>query len=184
MSYDVFISHCASDRAAAEAACAALERDGHLCWLAPHDLNAGEAPAEASLAAIGRCKVFLLVLSGESARSKQVAREAERARRAGLAIVPLQIDAVAPGDALQYHLADAAPLDATQPPLADHLGQLTAIIGRILDGGEGAVPRPLTMPPGPLPRRRRPTPPWLPIAIAGAVGVLAIAVVAAVAAHG
>jgi len=97
VSYDVFISHCASDRAAAEAACTALERDGHLCWMAPRDLNAGEAPAEASLAAIGRCKVFLLILSVESARSKQVAREAERARRAGLAIVPLQLDAVAPG---------------------------------------------------------------------------------------
>ena len=184
MSYDVFISHCASDRAAAEAACSALERDGHLCWLAPRDLNAGEAPAEASLAAIGRCKVFLLILSVESARSKQVAREAERARRAGLAIVPLRIEPVAPGDALRYHLADATPLDAARPPLADHLGQLTAIVGRILDGGEGAVPRPLTMPPGPLPRRRRPTPAWLPIAIAGAVGLLAIALVAALAARG
>jgi hypothetical protein len=37
------------------------------------------------------------------------------------------------------------------------------------------------MPPGPLPRRRRPMPTWLPIAIAGAVGVAAIAIVAAVA---
>ena len=184
MSYDVFISHCASDRAAAEAACSALERDGHLCWLAPRDLNAGEAPAEASMAAIGRCKVFLLILSAESGRSKQAAREAERARGAGLAIVPLQIDAAAPGEALRHHLAGAVSLDAVQPPLADHLGQLTAIVGRILDGGEGAVPRPLTLPPGPLPRRRRPTPAWLPIASAGAVGLLAIAVVAAVAARG
>ena len=184
MSYDVFISHCASDRAAAEAACTTLERDGHLCWLAPRDEGVSSEPLAARFAGISRSKVFLLILSAESAGSKQVAREAERARRAGLAIVPLRIDAVAPGDALQFHLADAVPLDAVQPPLADHLGQLTAIVGRILDGGEGAVPRPLTMPPGPLPRRRRPTPAWLPIAIAGAVGVLAIAVVAAIAAHG
>ena len=183
MSYDVFISHSARDRAAAEAACDAIERDGHLCWMAPRDVGEGAAPAEASAAAIGRCKIFLLILSGESAGSKQVAREAERARRAGLAIVPLRIEAVEPGDALHYHIADAIPLDAVQPPLSDHLGHLTAIIGRILDGGEGATPRPLTLPPGPLPRLRRPTPAWLPIAIAGAVGVLAIAVVAAVAAH-
>ena len=183
MSYDVFISHCARDAAAAEAACEAIERGGHLCWLAPRDVGAGQAPADASFAAIGRCKVFLLVLSAESAGSKEVAREAERARGAGLAIVPLRIEPVEPGDPLQYHLADAVPLDAAQPPLSDHLGQLTAVIGRILDGGEGAVPRPLTVPPGPLPRRRRPTPHWLPIAIAGAVGVLAIAVVAAVAAR-
>lgn len=183
MSYDVFISHCAGDAAAAEAACDAIERDGHLCWMAPRDVGAGQAPAEASFAAIGRCKVFLLVLSAESAGSKQVSREAERARLAGLAIVPLRIEPVEPVDVLQYHIAGAVPLDAMQPPLSDHLGHLTAIVGRILDGGEGAVARPLTMPPGPLPRRRRPTPLWLPIAIAGAVGLLAIAVVATVAAR-
>ena len=179
MSCDVFISHCAGDRAVAEAACAALEGDGHLCWLAPRDAGPGEAPAEASLAAIGRCKIFLLILSAESARAKSVAREAERARRAGLAIIPLRIAPVEPGEALQYHIADAVPLEAVQPPLSDHLGQLNAIVGRILDGGEGAPLRPLTMPPLPLPRRRRPTPVWLPIAIAGAVGVVAIAIVAA-----
>jgi hypothetical protein len=183
MSCDVFISHCAGDRAVAETVCAALERDGHHCWLAARDVAPGEAPAEAGLAAIGRCKVFLLVLSAESARSRQVAREAERARRAGLAIIPLRIEAVEPGEALQYHIADAVPLDAVAPPLSDHFGHLNAVVGRILDGGEGAALRPLTMPPGPLPRRRRPTPAWLPIAIAGAVGVLAIAVVAAVAAR-
>ena len=79
--------------------------------------------------------------------------------------------------------ADAIPLDAVQPPLSDHLNHLVAIIGRILDGGEGAPLRPLTLPPQALPRMRRPTPAWLPIAVAGAVGVVAIAVVAAVAAR-
>jgi hypothetical protein len=183
VSYDVFISHIAGDREAAEAACDAIERDGHLCWLAPRDAGAGAPEAEARLAAIGRCKVFLLVLSAASAGSKQVAREAERARRAGLAMIPLRIEAVEAGEALHYHIADAVILDAVQPPLSDHLGHLTAIVGRMLDGGEGAPLRPLTVPPGPLPRMRRPTPIWLPIAIAGAVGVLAIAVVAAVAAR-
>lgn len=181
MSYDVFISHSARDRAVAESACDAIERAGHLCWLAPRDLGAGEAPEAASFAAIGRCKVFLLVLSADSGASSQIVREAERARRAGLAIIPLRIEAVEPGEALHYHVADAVTLDAVQPPLADHLDHLTAIVGRILDGGEGAPLRPLTVPPQQLPGLRRPTPAWLPIAIAGAVGVAAIAVVAAVA---
>src|SRR3982751_5473568 len=98
MSYDVFISHCAHDRAAAEAACDAIERDGHLCWLAPRDIGAGQAPKEASEAPVGRCKIFLLVLSAESAGSKQIAREAERARRAGLAVIPLRIESVEAGE--------------------------------------------------------------------------------------
>ena len=80
MSYDVFISHSARDRAVAEAACDAIERAGHLCWIAPRDLGAGEEPAEASFVGISRSKVFLLILSSESAEAKQVVREAERAR--------------------------------------------------------------------------------------------------------
>jgi len=179
VSYDVFISHSARDRAVAEAACAAIERAGHLCWIAPRDLGAGEEPAAASFAGISRSKVFLLILSAESAGAKQVAREAERARRAGLAIIPLRIEGVEPGDRLHYHIADAVPVDAVQPPLADHLDHLTAVVGRILDGGEGAALRPITMPPPLVVKPGRPLPVWLPIAIAGLAGVVAIAVVAA-----
>jgi hypothetical protein len=183
VSYDVFISHNAKDAAVADAACEAIERAGHLCWLVPRDLAKGEDAGEASFAAISRAKVFLLILSGASADSKAAVREAERARRAGLAILPLRIEAVEPGDRLHYHIADAIPLDAVQPPLSDHLNHLVAIIGRILDGGEGAPLRPLTLPPQALPRMRRPTPSWLPIAVAGTVGLVAIAVVAAIAAR-
>ncbi len=126
-------------------------------------------------------KVFLLILSGESAESTQIAREAERARRAGLGIVPLRIEPVEPGDGLNYHIAGAATVDALQPPLSAHLDQLTAIVGRMLEGGEGAPLRPLTMPPQPMKRAWRPRRGWLPIAVAGAVGVAAIAAVAALA---
>ncbi len=181
MSYDVFISHGIDDQAAAEAACAAIERAGHLCWLAPRDRAADEDAEAAGFAAISRAKVFLLILSADSADSKQIAREAERARRAGLGIVPLRIAAAEPGDGLHYHIAGAETVDALQPPLSAHLDRLTAIVGRMLEGGEGAPLRPLTMPPQLMPRARRPMPHWLPVAIAGVIGVAAIAVVAAVA---
>lgn len=181
MSNDVFISHCARDRAVAEAACDAIERAGHLCWLAPRDIGTADEPAAASFAAISRSKVFLLILSSESADSKQAAREAERARLAGLAIVPLRIEAVEPGEGLHYQIADAVPVEAVQPPLDNHLAHLTAIVGRMLEGGEGAPLRPLTLPPQKLAGTRRPLPAWLPIAVAGAVGLAAIALVAALA---
>ena len=41
MAHDVFISHSSHDRAAAEAALAALERAGHSCWIAPRDIVPG-----------------------------------------------------------------------------------------------------------------------------------------------
>jgi hypothetical protein len=110
VSYDVFISHCAGDRAVAEAACDAIERDGHLCWLAERDARSGDEPAAASFAAISASKVFLLILSAESAESKQILREAERARAAGLGMVPLRVAPVEPGARLHYHIADAAVL--------------------------------------------------------------------------
>ncbi len=180
MSYDVFISHCAEDRAVAEAACAALERGGHLCWLAPRDGGDHEEPVAASFAAISRSKVYLLILTARSAASGQVEREAERARRAGLGIVPFRIEDVAPGEGLHYQIAEAVMLEAVQPPLEDHLDHLSAIVGRMLDGGEGAPLRPLTLPPQRL-KRARPTPAWLPVAIAGLIGLVAIALVAALA---
>ena len=181
MSYDVFISHDARDQAAAEAACAAIERGGHLCWLAPRDEGISAEPTAARFAGISRSKVFLLILSSASAASKQAEREAGRARQAGLGIVPLRIEAVEPGDGLHYQIADAALLDAVQPPLEDHLDALADRIDRMLEGGEGAPLRPLTMPPQPLARPRGPVRAWLPIVIAGAVGLAAIALVAALA---
>lgn len=181
MSYDVFISHSAGDQAVAEAACDAIERAGYLCWLAPRDLARSAEPQAAGLAAIGASKVFLLVLSAESAHSTRVQREAARARQAGLAILPFRIEDAAPGEALHDEIAEAAMLDALQPPLQDHLHDLTALAGRLLEGGEDAPSRPLTVPPRPLPRPKRSTPSWLPIAAVTALGVVAIAVVAAVA---
>jgi hypothetical protein len=168
---DVFVSHEAKDRAVAEAVCEAIERAGHLCWVANRDEAADEA--------IASCKICLLILSAESAESAQVKREAERAARAGLAIIPFRIEEVEPDEELAFLIGGAPRLDALQPPLGPHLDHLTAIVGRMLDGGEGAPPRPLTAPHMPLPKVRAPAPSWLPIALAGLIGLIAIAIVAA-----
>jgi hypothetical protein len=39
----VFISYAQQDKFAAEAACAALEAAGILCWIAPRDVEPGKA---------------------------------------------------------------------------------------------------------------------------------------------
>ena len=46
----VFISHSATDRDAAEAICAALEAAGLACWIAPRDIPAGTPWAAAIMA--------------------------------------------------------------------------------------------------------------------------------------
>jgi TIR domain len=179
VSHDVFISHDARDRAVAEAACDAIERAGHLCWVAHRDAAIGPDSDAAGIEAIGACKIFLLILSAESAESAQVRREAERAVQAGLAIIPFRIEAAEPPADLAFLIGPAPRLDALQPPLGPHLDHLTAIVGRLLDGGDGAPLRPLTLPPRPLPPVPGPGPSWLPIALAGLIGLIAIAIVAA-----
>jgi hypothetical protein len=179
VSHDVFISHGAKDRAVAEAVCDALERAGHLCWVAHRDAAAGGQSGAAGVEAVGACRIFLLILSADSAESAQVRREAERAASAGLAIVPFRIEAAEPPAELDFLIGGAPCLDALQPPLGPHLDHLTAIVGRLLDGGEGAPLRPLTLPPRPLPPMPGPAPSWLPIALAGLIGLIAIAIVAA-----
>jgi hypothetical protein len=179
VSHDVFISHGAKDRAVAEAVCDAIERAGHLCWVAHRDAAVGAQGGAAGVEAIGACKIFLLIMSAESGESAQVRREAERAAQAGLAFVPFRIEETEPPADLDFLIGGAPRLDALQPPLGPHLDHLTAIVGRLLDGGEGAPLRPLTMPPRPLPPLPGPSPSWLPIALAGLIGLIAIAIVAA-----
>jgi hypothetical protein len=176
--HDVFISHEAKDKAVAESVCEAIERAGHLCWIAHRDVAVGEGDASGA-EAIASCKIFLLILSAESAESSRIRREAERAARAGLAIVPFRIEAAEPHEELAFLIGGAPRLDALQPPLGPHLDHLTAIVGRLLEGGEGGPLRPLTAPPMPLPRVRPWRPSWLPIALAGLIGLIAIAIVAA-----
>jgi len=180
VSHDVFISHDARDRVVADAVCDALERAGHLCWVAHRDAAPGGESGAAGDEAIGACRVFLLILSAKSAESAEIRRQAERAAEAGLAIVPFRIEAAEPAADLAFLIGPAPRLDALQPPLGPHLDHLTAIVGRLLDGGEGAPPRPLTLPPRPLPPVSGPAPSWLPIAIAGLIGLVAIAIVAAI----
>lgn len=180
VSRDVFISHSARDRDVAEAACDALERAGHLCWIAPRDILPGEDQGEAAVDGIRASKVFLLILSARSVDSSRILHEAERAADAGLAIVPFRIEAVELSASLAHLGASAHWLDAITPPPQPHFAYLTAIVGRLLDGGEGAPLRPLTAPPRPLPPLGRATPSWLPIAVAGLIGLIAIAIVATI----
>jgi hypothetical protein len=176
MAHDVFISHSAQDRGVADAACAAIERAGHLCWIAPRDIVPGQDYAEAIVEGIKASRIFLLIVSANSAGSPQVRRETERAANAGLPIIPLRIDDVELSGSLEYFISSAHWLDATTPPLAPHLDYLTAIVGRLLDGGEQPG-RALTTPPQPMADVRPGWRSWLPIALAGVIGVAAIAAV-------
>lgn len=110
---DVFISYASHDKAVADAVCAALERHGVPCWIAPRDVVPGESYAGAIVHAIDAAKVVVLVLSASAGASQHVFREVERASARRHPIVAFHIDAAPVPPELQYFLNTSHWLDAT-----------------------------------------------------------------------
>ena len=89
----VFVSHASADTAIAEQVCAALERAGLRCWIAPRDVMPGTLYADAIVRAISNAKVVVLVLSENAVASPHVGKEIERSSSKRRPIVALRIDA-------------------------------------------------------------------------------------------
>ncbi|MGQ0660436.1 TIR domain-containing protein [Sphingosinicella sp.] len=157
MTHDVFISHSSQDRAVGDAACAALERAGHTCWIAPRDIMPGEDYGEAIVDGIRASRIFLLVVSAHSVTSPQVRRETERAANAGIPIIPFRIEDVLPSKSLEFFISSAHWLDAISRPMEPHYDYLVKVVGRLLAEAEGK-----TIPPLPLRAAAAPVAPAAP----------------------
>ena len=180
MAHDVFISHSSHDKAAADAACAALEAQGIRCWLAARDILPSADWGASIVGAIMGAKVFVLVFSRHANELPHVLREVERAVNHGVPLIPLRIEDIAPDASLGYFLGAQHWLDAYAPPLEAHLEYLVEVVRLVMDAGNSASapaparaepPAPPVPAPPPARRRRR----WPLFAGAGALAVIAIA---------
>ena len=133
MAHDVFISYASTDKAVADAVCAALEADHIRCYIAPRDILPGQLYSQALVDAIQGARALVLVFSAASNSSAQVEREVDRAVSCGLPILPLRVEDVIPNDGLEYYLADQHWLDALTPPLERHLTRLCEAITVLLE---------------------------------------------------
>jgi TIR domain-containing protein len=124
MAHDLYICHSTKDKPIADAACAALEADGLVCWIAPRDVPSGMPWAEAVLDAISKSRLIVLIFSSNTTESQHVKREIERAVSMGVPVIPLRIEDVTPSGAFDYFLRSCHWIDATTPPLDRHLSQL------------------------------------------------------------
>jgi len=132
MPFDVFISYSHRDKAAADAACSALESAGLRCWIAPRDVAPGADWAAAIVNAIDHCRAMVVIFSSGANQSKQIYREVQRAFEKELPVVPLRIENVIPESMLAYYMGPVHWLDALTPPLEDHLKQLVTSVSTIL----------------------------------------------------
>lgn len=154
MAHDVFISYSSADRPVAEAACAALERRGIRCWIAPRDILPGLDWGAAIIKAIEGCRIMVLVFSKNANRSGQIKREVERAVAKGVTLVPLRIENALPEKTLEYFISTAHWLDAWTPPMEMHLERLAETVHLLLtrttrDSVESVAPAPKASPPIP-----------------------------------
>jgi len=132
MAHDVYISYSHVDKAAADAACATLERAGIRCWIAPRDITPGDEWSAAIVKAIDHCRAMVLIFSNSANNSRQIPREVERAINVGIPLVPVRIEDVVPTQALAYFMSTVHWLDAMTPPYEDHLNRLADSLKALL----------------------------------------------------
>jgi hypothetical protein len=126
MAYDVFISYAVEDKEVADKVCRALEEQDIKCWYAPRDVPYGADYEEAIVDAISASQLLILILSSHSNESPHVKREIQNACAEGSTthIIPLRIEDITYNKALRYYLGSAQWLDASTPPLENHLQRL------------------------------------------------------------
>ncbi len=129
---EVFISYASQDSAVAEAVCAALEREGMTCWVAPRDVVPGEFYADAIVRAIDAAALIVLILSKHAAGSPHVLREVERASSKRHPVVSLRIDAAPMPAALEYFLNTSHWLDASAVGVDRAVLKLVDAVQRLL----------------------------------------------------
>jgi TolB-like protein/Flp pilus assembly protein TadD len=108
----VFISYASQDAAVAEALCAALEREGIACWIAPRNVRPGDFYADAIVRGINACPVLVLVLSQAAIDSPHVLREVERASAKKHTVITFRLDAAALPPGLEYFLSASQWIDS------------------------------------------------------------------------
>jgi hypothetical protein len=141
-----FISHSSADSEIAERACAYLERHGVPCWIAPRDVMPGQNYGAGIIDAIDECRVFVLILSSHSNKSRQVVREIERAASSDSVILPFRIEDVQPSRDIAFYVSAAHWLDAAKHPVDEQFDELLAAIRswqKADSGGEPVATLPL-----------------------------------------
>ena len=103
---DVFISYKAEEFDDANWVKATLERNGISCWLAPASIPGGSSYAVEIPQAIRSCKVFVLMLSEKSQKSKWVPRELDQAINEGKTVMPFMLENCALQDDFNFYLTN------------------------------------------------------------------------------
>ncbi|MCX6249889.1 MAG: toll/interleukin-1 receptor domain-containing protein [Bacteroidetes bacterium] len=135
MSNDVFISYSSIDEKIAKRICTQLKEAGIRFWLSSASIKAGEKFPQQIIRALNNSKIFLLIFSFHSNRSKYVLREIERAVHKNIPIIPFKIEEnFNLSEEMEFFLMVTQWFEAYEPPPVDeHIDELITVIKSILD---------------------------------------------------
>jgi serine/threonine-protein kinase len=150
----VFISYSRKDETFIKQLYGVLTSRGLSAWYDRFDIPVGSQWATEIVEGIKNCRVFLLVLSPDSAASPNVRKEVDLAQRYNKQIVPLIWRATDIPVAMEYQLAGIQWMEFKEDASADKFSQLAAVLNRLLGGatmteaaGAAAIARESTIPP-------------------------------------
>jgi ABC-type amino acid transport substrate-binding protein len=117
--------------------------------------------------AIGESAVMVVIFSKHSNGSPQVMREIERAVHKGVSIIPFRVENVVPSKDLEYFISSCHWLDAMNPPLENHIGELARAILAL----QRRETPPADVPPAEIKSRKRPIALWTSLGLAAALAI-------------
>lgn len=131
MKHDIFISHKSQDGEGARLLCAALEKQGTKCWIAPRDIRPGQDWDIAIADAIDAARIVVVFFSSLADESPQVKREVQLAFESKIGVVPLRVEDVKPKK-LRYYLTGVHWLEAVKPSLSEQINEVVSRLKAIL----------------------------------------------------
>lgn len=139
MAHDVFISYASEDKQVADKVCDELERDGVKCWIAPRDVPPGVSYEQAILDGIEASTFLILVFSSHTNTSHHVEREVRKSFEecSRTQVIPFRLEDIPYNKTLYYYLGGAQWIDASTPPLEQHLNRLVEHVRSRLSRADG-----------------------------------------------
>lgn len=133
---DVFISYKAEEFDDANWVKCTLESNGISCWMAPASIPGGSSYASEIPQAIRSCKVFVLLLSEKSQRSKWVPRELDQAINENKVVMPFMLENCALKDDFNFYLTNVqryAAYESKAKAIEKMIKEIKSVLGAKID---------------------------------------------------
>ena len=138
MDRPVFVSYSSADSAVAGQVCAALEKCGHVCWMAPRDIEPGADYPTAILDGLQNARALVVIVTPASLASPHVLSEIGHAFSEKKPIIPFRLSDGPLPPKFDYFLSMSQWLDAHDGCTTENLARLNEAVSEALAGGRVA----------------------------------------------